>query len=277
MLAVGVLGLSPTPAPAVAPVDPAATSAGSDVGCRLIGPTDADALPVSGPLGECTGVRPGSLISGSPSPGGCTMNFLFEGGDGYRYVGTAGHCVAGGPPQAWAPGTGPAAYSRGARIGEFAYSVLDGPYDFALARLDPGVPADPEMCHFGGPTGLLSDGALFPTTVRHYGNGAGLGVPVIPFAVDVPIPFGVLTPARSGVAVTTSSPGEVRFLGAVSGGDSGSPVITGDGRAIGPAVSIAVSATGTVRATRLSAQLPAAESLLGTTLRLQTAPLRSLP
>jgi SAM-dependent MidA family methyltransferase len=44
---------------------------------------------------------------------------------------------------------------NGNRIGEFAYAILQDPKDFALIRLDPGVAANPQMCHFGGPTGVI--------------------------------------------------------------------------------------------------------------------------
>ena len=68
----------------------------------------------------------------------------------------------------WAAGSGPVARDgNGNRIGEFAYAILQEPKDFALIRLDSGVAASPQMCHFGGPTGTNSDtpGLTSPVSV----------------------------------------------------------------------------------------------------------------
>ena len=83
-------------------------------------------------------------------------------------MGTAGHCILGESPvggdvgeESWAPGTGPVASDAdGNRIGEFAYAILQDPKDFAVIRLDAGVEASPQMCHFGGPTGTNTDHRL---------------------------------------------------------------------------------------------------------------------
>jgi hypothetical protein len=67
--------------------------------------------------------------------------------------------------------------SSGARIGEFAYAVLQDPKDFALVRLDPGAAANPEMCHFGGPTSTndSNPGPVPQTPLNHFGNGVAIG------------------------------------------------------------------------------------------------------
>ena len=129
------------------------------VPCELI------EVPAAAPLGtgECPGVRPGAVVESDN--GQCTFNFLFQGSDGARYIGTAGHCILGDDPlggdageQSWAAGSGPEARDgAGNRIGEFAYAILQDPKDFALIRLDPGVAANAQMCHFGGPTGVNTD------------------------------------------------------------------------------------------------------------------------
>src|SRR6267378_6503611 len=73
-------------------------------------------VPAAAPLGTgtCPGVRPGAIVRSDV--GQCTLNFLFEGSDGSRYIGTAGHCILGTSPiggdvgeMSWAPGTGPVA------------------------------------------------------------------------------------------------------------------------------------------------------------------------
>ncbi|MGH9148741.1 MAG: hypothetical protein ACRD0F_00150, partial [Acidimicrobiales bacterium] len=155
----------------------------------------------------------------------CTLNFLFLGGDGRRYIGTAGHCVLDkGGEQAWPPGAGPVARAgAGARIGEFAYAVLDDPADFGLVRLDAAVPASPEVCHFGGPTGLYHDLSALPLPVvlHHYGNGSLVG--------DI-------LPGRTALALGTPDADHVYATGVVLPGDSGSPVTTLDGRAVGVVV-----------------------------------------
>lgn len=235
--------------------------------CTPIGPA-----PFGGPdLGTCTGARPGSRVNHLVNPAfECTLNFVFQGGDGYRYIGTAGHCVTNGPTRAWEPGQGPEASSRGTRIGEYAYGAFGGSHDFGLVRLDPDVAASPEMCHFGGPTAVFTSLADEPKVLHHYGNGKGmLGLPVIP--------LGTLSPARSGVANTTSNRAYVDGNLVHTGGDSGSPVITADGEAVGVLVATVVdpdNGGGIARSTRISNQLARAESALGTTLTLLTAPLR---
>ena len=143
----------------------------------------ADRVPAAAPVGTgtCPGVRPGAIVNSEV--GQCTMNFLFTGSDGRRYIGTAGHCILGESPiggdvgeESWAPGSGPEATDGdGNRIGEFAYAVLQDPKDFALIRLDSGVEASPQMCHFGGPNGLNSDLTSSPTVLQHFGNGIGIG------------------------------------------------------------------------------------------------------
>src|SRR5947207_14333215 len=112
-------------------------------------------VPAAAPFGTgtCPGVRPGAIVL--TDVGQCTLNFLFQGSDGSRYIGTAGHCILGTSPfggdvgeMAWAPGTGPVARdSEGNPIGEFAYAILQDPKDFSLIRLDPLVEASAAMCH----------------------------------------------------------------------------------------------------------------------------------
>jgi Trypsin-like peptidase domain len=212
--------------------------------------------------GPCPGVRPGSAVITGDSL--CTQNFQFVGSGGARYVGTAGHCVLGRGPlienmgeHTWAPGAGPVAQdSDRERIGTFVYAIEDLPYDFALIRLDPGVAADPQVCHFGGPTGLYA-GQGDATVVQHVGQGMVVGD---------------LLPARSGLSPGTSNDAQVFAVAATGPGDSGSPVTLPDGRAVGLVEGLGEGVFTIIP--RLAPQVDRAESALGTTLTLQEAPTR---
>lgn len=234
--------------------------------CELI-EVPAQAPPVGS--APCPGVRPGAWVESDA--GLCTFNFLFTGSDGKRYMGTAGHCILEDEGErSWAPGTGPEARDGdGNRVGEFAYAVLQDPKDFALVRLDPGVQADPQMCWFGGPTGVNSDnpGLDEPVLLHHFGNGIGIGT---------------LLPARSALALGMPDPDHVYAEGVVAPGDSGSGIISSDGRAVGVIVTVGIHSqsigtsgidAGTVGITRIGPQVARAQQVLGLTLTLQTAPL----
>lgn len=225
-------------------------------------PTRTAALPLG--LGACTGVRPGATVINDM--GLCSFNYLFHGSDGQRYMGTAGHCVLGlvTGEETWAPGSGPEARdASGNRVGEFAYAVLGGVRDFALVRLDPGVAASPQMCHFGGPTGINEDLSPGPVTLEHYGQA---------------LVFGQLLPGRTSVALTTSDPDQVFANGVALFGDSGGAVNSADGRAMGVLVTVGVHLdqvpnVGTIGVTRIAPQVAQATQALDlTTLDMQTAP-----
>jgi hypothetical protein len=221
-------------------------------------------VPAATPVGTgaCPGVRPGAIVR--TDKGQCTFNFLFLGSDGRLYIGTAGHCILGDSPIggdagefSWAPGRGPEARDgNDSRIGEFAYAVLQDPKDFALIRLDSGVGASPQMCHFGGPMGTNTSTSPMLVVLHHYGNGVGVGAVV---------------PARSALAFGMPHPDHVFAQGVAVPGDSGSGVISGDGRAVGVLVTGGIDA-GLIGITRLAPQVARAELLLGVTMTLQTAP-----
>lgn len=226
--------------------------------------------------GACPGVRPGAVVL--TDVGQCTLNFLFQGSDGGRYIGTAGHCILGTGPiggdvgeKSWTPGTGPVARdSGGKRIGEFAYAILQDPKDFSLIRLDSQVQASAGMCHFGGPTGVNDDrpGLTQPVLLEWFGNG---------------IVAGSVLPARSAVAAGMPSPDHVFAQGAATPGDSGSGVISSDGRAVGALVTVGVHTgslglaggdAGLIGITRLTPQVARAQQILGANLVLQSAPVQ---
>ena len=259
--------------------DPLLTESSSDSNWTLGGePTTLIEVPAAAPVGvgTCPGVRPGALVRSDL--GQCTFNFLFHGSDGRRYVGTAGHCILGESPvggdvgeMSWAPGTGPVARdAAGNRIGEFAYAILQDPKDFALIGLDPNVPAIAGMCHFGGPSGVNDDrpDLTQPVVLNYFGEGVGLGT---------------LLPARSALALGMPHPDHVFAQGAAVPGDSGSGVISSDGRAVGVLVTVGIHSSsigsdgvdaGVVGITRLSPQVQRAQDVLGINLELQQAPLQ---
>jgi hypothetical protein len=241
--------------------------------CDLIPTKVATATPV-GAAESCPGVRPGAIVNSFV--GQCTLNFLFTDPSGNRYIGTAGHCALEAPAvggqageHSWAPGAGPVATDvDGNRIGTWVYAILQDPKDFSLIKIDPGVQSSPQMCHFGGPTGINSDtpGIDDPTTLEIFGNGIGVGT---------------VLPARSMLALGMPDPDHVYAQGVVVPGDSGSGVISADGRAIGVAVTTGIHTSsfgtsgldaGEVGITRLAPQLARAEAILGISLSLATAP-----
>ncbi|HKN90445.1 MAG TPA: hypothetical protein VJ622_09190 [Acidimicrobiia bacterium] len=238
--------------------------------CSLIKVPAAGTMPVG--IGSCPGVRPGAEVQ--TQVGLCTLNFLFEAPDHERYIGTAGHCILGegGPmgdnvgEKTWPKGQGPVAKdSAGHRIGEFAYAILQDPKDFSLIRLDHGVEASPEMCQFGGPTGINDDVGDGTKVLEYWGNGIGIGSTL---------------PARSAVADGFPNADHVYAAGLALPGDSGSAVITDDGRAVGVLVTVGVHGFGidqngvdfgTIGITRIAPQLARASEVLGTKLSLVTA------
>lgn len=217
-----------------------------------------DALPVG--TTACPGVRPGAgYLSGAER---CTFAFVFQGSDRRRYVATAGHCAF--DPDAdgtkvWRSGTGPVVTDPdGKRLGTFAYATMQGQFrDFALVRLDPGVASSPEMCHFGGPTGINTTVSNADLLVHHYGQGTGLDY----------------VPARTGEMFFGLYRADYAyFYGAASTGDSGGPVTAEDGSAIGVLTDLTTPFTGNVGVNRLAPNLADAEKALRIRLTLLTAP-----
>lgn len=225
-----------------------------------------DPLPFGG--GPCPGVRPGALVRFNPvSTGGCTMNWAVQGRDWENklswFIGTAGHCVLSSDgEQAWAPGYGPVAWdARNYVIGRVAYAVRRPNRDFALIRLDPGVQFNPQMCYFGGPTAISYDQNNSLTELQYYGQGTMLAS---------------YSPARTAYAQTMTNPDEVFAYGLTVFGDSGAPVHSRDGRAVGLAVTIGgqvegIANTGVIGIMRIGPLLSRAAAWVNLNLTLLTA------
>ena len=233
--------------------------------CRLV--STAAAADIAADGGDpCPGVRPGATVF--TPVGQCTLNFLWHGTDGRNYIGTAGHCLIEQVRQTqvvFKPGDGPEARDgTGHRIGEFAYAALDNVSDFALIRLDPGVIASPEICRFGGPTGLNAAAIPILTPLYHVGHGSLTGS---------------LIPARTQLATDGNDIRVLTGIGLASPGDSGSPVVGLDGRAIGVLVATGPTLlflpTGLlVFSVRIAPEMGRAGAALGLGFELATAPVR---
>ncbi len=212
--------------------------------------------------GECPGVRPGAMIS--TDEGTCTLNFLFRDPRGRRYAGTAGHCTLSADGRArWKWGAGPSVSGpSGEQIGRFVFAVLDDEHDFGLVRLYDGIKADPEMCFFGGPTGIESGERSEPFLLQYYGNGTVMGNAQV---VNLPT-----LPARSAVASEMRDPGEVTAVGAAIFGDSGAAVIAEEtGRAVGVLVGFRPGEAIVIK--RIGPAMAVAEKTLRTDLELVLA------
>jgi len=122
--------------------------------------------------------------------------------------------------RAGADALGAAAVTVGVMLG--VYAIVQPSKDFALVRVDPAVPASPEMCHFGAPHGVFTSNSGGAVVLHYYGSGIGVSS---------------VLPARSAVALGTPNPDHVFAAGVALPGDSGSGVMTADGLALGVLVS----------------------------------------
>ena len=155
------------------------------------------------------------------APYGCTANFIFTDGASY-YVGTAGHCSNSVGETVTMQVDTTTLADVGTVVKRTNHPPGDGipGDDFSLIRLDPAVVAkwgvDPAIPVVGGPQGVYS--GCGPETVRHYGHGYGVAV-----AQGKP---------EGGVA-TNWFENSYGWTGFGAPGDSGSPVVTTDGKAAG--------------------------------------------
>lgn len=187
-------------------------------------------------------IRPGVKIH--KESGGCTTNFVFEGAtDASLYIGTAAHCLEG-----YAVGTilTLAGVSNAARLAYCSWGTLKTndtsgcPFppdsslddsldnDFALLEIRPDLRplVHPALRHWGGPTGLAG-APVVGTGVMMYGN-SGLRDG---FQDHIPDPA---DPIDGKVAHPGFNEWEtyLQISGGIQG-DSGAPVITHDGKALG--------------------------------------------
>jgi hypothetical protein len=186
-------------------------------------PCEQTFVRTAAPFGTtaCPGVRPGGLVEFRTADGGfCTLGYVYT--DKYKqtFITTAGHCVLGeGSYKLWARGTGPIAYVDGKAIGRAVYARNDGDpynYDIAMILITKGVKVNPQMCHFGGPTGATSAAG---DVLEIYGNADGISL---------------VLPARSLVTEGSVNGYDLYAIGPSLFGDSGAPILdSSNGRAVG--------------------------------------------
>ena len=163
------------------------------------------------------------------SPNGCTMNFVFTDGTS-KYIGTAGHCVAGGRTVIAQVATRvdptDTVIATLAAIGSVTKSVNQGiGKDFALVKINPGFKVVPGVAGGLGPTGVL---CLDPVgqPVMHYGHG------YIFFVEQGHPKFGEVIPDAT-LVFKFASPNGFNWVGYGLPGDSGSGVMNDAGLAVG--------------------------------------------
>lgn len=215
-------------------------------------------------------VQPGARVQFDGQSGSCALAFLLEGridpeGPLKHWVLTSGHCVPGLEiEQSW-DGDGPEAtvYPVG-RIGEAVYAALDlrRDLDVALIALDDGVGFNPAVCYYGGPVALDED--------RQRRDGEHL--PFVGGAVP--------NHARYGIASDLS--GDTAYYFALSfSGDSGGPIMSEGGRALGIVSGGSVDSNhvgrGVIRAVRLDHQLDTIRHATGLELMVLTADVTATP
>jgi hypothetical protein len=191
---------------------------------------EPNCLGTAPPYAGADGVSPTAVSAGTcmVSPNGCTMNFIFNDGVS-NYIGTAGHCVAGGSTviaqigvrvdptntivTLAAIGTKAKAWNSG--IGK----------DFALVKIDPAFKVVPGVAGALGPTGVFCDDPL-GQPVMHYGHG------YIFFVEQGNPKFGEVIPDLDMLFKFTSPHG-FNWVGYGLPGDSGSDVMNDAGLAVG--------------------------------------------
>lgn len=172
---------------------------------------------------ECPGYQSPGVGAGGciVAPYGCTANFIFTDGAAY-YVGTAGHCSdSAGETVTMQVDTDTIADvgTVAKRTNHPAGDGIPGD-DFTLVKLDPAIVSawgvNPAIPVVGGPNGVYT--GCGPETVRHYGHGYGVVV-----AQGKP----------EGGLATSWFENSYGWTGVGIFGDSGSPVVTTDGKAAG--------------------------------------------
>lgn len=210
---VGLLLLAPSAALGLAPRD------ATPVGHGTVAPVMHIAA-----LNLAPGIRPGAWIQIGVA--NCTAAFVLADPAGSLYITTAGHCAEVVGERAFV--THDAAIALNAPPRAFGTVVATWPlgYDAALIAIDPerNAEVNPRMTGWGGPVGIVTDAPPAGTVVRHYGWGWWTW-----FDHASRCRSGVLEPAEAG-----GFDDETWWhVGPVGNGDSGSGVITADGRALG--------------------------------------------
>ena len=169
---------------------------------------------------ECPGYQsPGVSAAGCiVAPYGCTANFVFTDGTS-RYIGTARHCTD-RIGQEVTMQVDTATLVVVGTVAKMTSGEGEPGNDWALIKIDPAVAAkwgvNPAVPVVGGPQGIFTGCDV--TAVKYYGHGYGVAV-----AQGKP---------EFGVATNWYDDG-FGWTGFGAPGDSGSPVLTADGKAAG--------------------------------------------
>ena len=248
--------------------------------------------PAKAALPECSGARPGAVLvtplappfDPRPHP---TFGFMFEGSDGHLYATTAGHVALGleGGERTWKDESGIVASDiEGNRVGQFVYAIntraearpgLPPGADLALIRVDGKGEIGRAVCGVGGPRGTDDRLIPSPNIVEHRWYGAW--VPGGHVGQPIPVHGPSLVPGRWGVSVGMPNRHSVTVLGHASFGDSGAPVLSEDGLAIGwvsgpPTSADETEDIGSFVVSRITPAIEHAGRALGISLTLATAP-----
>lgn len=206
----------------------------TDDGDALIldeGPPPAPELPPWPELQDAD-IRPGIQVT-TEGAGQCTANFLFRSADNRTlYLGVAAHCFGSDEPVPLGSAvSGVMDNGQQRRIGEVAYNAwmhTDQHYqlDFGLIELDDRrsirAITHPAVMWYGGPVALAAnDDTVAGDHVISYGHSSQRG----PQDADNPRQGRVLQKEGNQIQVWTDHPGIK--------GDSGSGLMTADGRALG--------------------------------------------
>ncbi|MFN2616143.1 MAG: hypothetical protein ABR581_03345 [Thermoleophilaceae bacterium] len=185
------------------------------------------AAPVDAPLPGEVGIRPGSMMI---SPFICTMNYLFQ-KSGVLAIGTAGHCLEAGQPVVLltvAPTGGDPVLVQLGKVLLRRDGGIGKDYGLVQVPTSRRDWAFPTIGAIGGPCGIYSGGD--PQPVAHYGHGVVGGTGGTPRAgMGFELPGGPPLIKVSGVGSSawTWNSTSIVWAGYLYGGDSGSPVRTG--------------------------------------------------
>jgi hypothetical protein len=209
----------------------AAGPQGVEVALQPDAALNPNCLGYAPPYAGTAGVSVSAVSAGTcmVSPHGCTMNFVFTDGTS-SYIGTAGHCVAGGRTVIAQVATRvdptDTVIVTLAAIGHVSKSWNQGiGKDFGLVKINSGFKVVPGVAGALGPTGVFC-GDPIGQPVMHYGHG------YIFFVEQGYAKFGEVVPDLTLVFPFTT-PNGFNWVGYGLPGDSGSGVMNDAGLAVG--------------------------------------------
>ncbi|MGH3792861.1 MAG: serine protease [Pseudonocardiaceae bacterium] len=229
----------------------AVVSAATVALAAVVAPGAASAAgPTWAPAGQAT-VHPG-VMTNTEGGGQCTSNFIFSNATDV-FIGQAAHCAGTGAPTETSGCTAgtkplgtPVTIAGASKPGKLVYSSWITMVqrheqdantcsfnDLALVKIDPADlgKVNPSLPFFGGPTGISTSPTAFGDRVLTFGNSMLRGG------------VSALSP-KEGISLGDDGGGWSHTCYTVSPGipgDSGSAVLTNDGKALGVLTSLAVA------------------------------------